>query len=178
MPKTIRNYLPSQPDLLNPLEPVDYRAELRDWMLGLIGLTDPDPLFRAAAPCYPDGAASGRAWCGITILAGLRAVGLTDWLWVDGRGFLYRLGWDQQTRKPQVGDICYLDKPHQHHCLVVSVDLEAGTCETVGGNEGSPGRVGEPVPRKLNEKRLTFFKIDKLVDAAIARDRTPAEPPV
>jgi hypothetical protein len=148
----------------------DYRQAYAAAMLDALGTEDAEPYFRDAAPCYTDGAASGKSWCGIVALSVARSVGLTDWEWRDGRGFLYRLGWDQMTRKPAVGDICYLDRPHQHHCVVISVNHAEGTVLTVGGNEGVPGAVRGPTERKIRDKRLSFFSIRKWVDAAEKRD--------
>jgi len=158
-----------------------YRERFAASVLAAVGVTDADPYFRDCAPCYSEGASSGKAWCGICVLSVARSVGLTDWLWRDGDGFLRRLKfkreWDQVTTRPKVGDVCYINSPFRHHCVVVSVDLDAGTCETVGGNEGMPSAVRGPTTRKIKNKRLSFFAIRKWVDAAIDRDLADTVPP-
>ena len=157
-------------------DPPSIRQRFAAAALDALGIDDPEPWFRDAAPCYASGAKSGKAWCGIAALAWARSVGLTDWHWKDGVGFLSRLGFNQQTRSPEVGDICYIDKPHRHHCVVVSVNHEAGTVLTVGGNEGSPGAVRGPTERKINDKRLAFFSIRRWVRDAEAREAAKTDP--
>jgi hypothetical protein len=153
------------------------RELLRSWVLAQAGTTDPDPYYRDAAPCYAEGAKSGKQWCGIFALAALRAVGLTDWVWKDRDGFLSRIGWDQATKTPEVGDVCYLDAPHQHHCVVVAVYGD-GSFDTIGGNEDYPGQVGKKCTkpgdlpttrRKVGDHGVTVYSIRKLVAAYQAK---------
>ena len=169
----IATYAPAFPDCSPPIapppEPPDFRALYAAAVLTELGNDDPEPYFRDTAPCYVDGAASGKSWCGIFALSRARSAGLMQWLWRDNSGFLSRLGWSEITKRPMVGDICYIDKPHRHHCVVVAVDRDAGIVQTVGANEGTPGAVRGPTTRRISDPRLSFFSIRKWVAAAEER---------
>lgn len=62
-----------------------------------------------------------------------------------------------RTEHPQPGDVAYIDKPFQHHCLVESVD--GNTITTIDGN--SMGTVQRRV--RPREKFTAFFSIGELV---------------
>jgi hypothetical protein len=176
--KELGNRTKTPGDLKDEAGPIDYRQRFVDWLQAQRGTQDPSHYFDVAAPCYPTPKSrKGKHWCGICLLCGYNETELTKVKWKDGVGFVRdHLGFDQQTRKPQIADTCYIDKPHRHYCGVVKVDLEAGVCWTIGGNEGYPGHVAEPVKRRLDDPRLTFFKIDKWVKAAEARDARDTVP--
>ena len=155
-----------------------FRAAVADIAHSQVGVTDPEAFYLDAAPCYTAGAASAKAWCGIFSLFVLRRAGLTDWEWRDGYGFIYRLGWDQATSRPEVGDIAYF-KRFQHHAVVVAVDPDADTVTTIDGNSGpTPGKVGAPKTRPRKYVGVTYFSIRKLVAIAeaAAEDTSPTDP--
>jgi hypothetical protein len=104
-----------------------------------------------------------KHWCGAFALWALH-VGLhCTWLWcMNPRqpGFLGRL---PQTKAPQVGDLCYLAEPYQHHGVVVGIG--EGAIQTAEGNTGtSPGIVdvvGSPFSRWT-----AFYSIEPLLREA------------
>jgi len=100
-------------------------------------------------------------WCGLFCLAMLHDAGIaTNVFWRQGGGFCeeQKLG---KTNAPQPGDIAYYDKPYHHHAMVIAVDLEAGTYDTVDGNQ-----LGDTVAihRGIKLTKPTFFySIGKLL---------------
>ena len=105
-------------------------------------------------------------WCGGFALWCLRQAGLTDWDWVIGKGFLWRL---RRTTDPQPGDIGYVDQPFQHHFVVEQADRH--TIGSIDGNQGKPG-----VQRRSRAAgKHTYFSIASLLDAD-TRDTDPAPP--
>lgn len=86
-------------------------------------------------PPYAAGVSFPPQWCGAFALWCLHQAGIgLDLRWMFGPphyGFLWSL---TQTDTPEPGDIAYLDKPFQHHAIVVSV--EGDTIHTIDGNQG------------------------------------------
>lgn len=105
-------------------------------------------------------------WCGAFALWCLRQSGLTDWHWVVGKGFLYRL---PRVSTPAPGDIGYVDQPFQHHFVVTEVDRH--TIASVDGNQGTPG----VQQRSRATGKHAYFSIARLLGAQHATD--PAPPP-
>jgi hypothetical protein len=177
MPKTIRNYLPEQPDLLNPLEPRDYRGLVLEIARAEIGSTDPTPYFREAAPAF-DGTA-GVSWCQIGALFCLRRAGLTDWVHDIGGGWLGRL---PLTDDPQPADLEVLERSKSgalvwHTCLFERRHPD-GSLSSIDFNVGG-GTVAEKTRRpEWYRPRPQFRSIQPLIDAALIRDHGPADPPV
>jgi hypothetical protein len=106
-----------------------------------------------ARPPFP------KSWCGAAVLYWLHSAGIcSDLQWVIGKGFLYNL---PQTTNPQPGDVAYLDKPFQHHCLVVSADED--TVKTIDGNSRHTDTIGvsRVVLRTRKRNEFTaFYSID------------------
>lgn len=93
-------------------------------------------------------------WCGAFALWCLRQAELTSWLWVVGKGFLYRL---PRTSSPLPGDIGYLDQPFQHHFVVVAADDHNVT--SIDGNQGHPGVQARTRPLS----HCAFYSIEPLI---------------
>lgn len=89
-----------------------------------------DVLHQPAAAPHP------KEWCGAFALWCLHQGGVGLALrWMFGPphfGFLWNL---RATKTPEPGDIAYLDKPYQHHAIVVTV--EGDTVHTIDGNQGA-----------------------------------------
>lgn len=102
-----------------------------------------------------------KEWCGALALWCLHQGGVgLELRWLFGPphfGFLWNL---ETTKTPEPGDIAYLDKPYQHHAIVVTV--EGDIVHTIDGNQGA----AEPI--KTHEAPLThwtaFYSIAKLLE--------------
>jgi hypothetical protein len=103
-------------------------------------------------------------WCGAFTLWALRYVLRCPWLWEVGRGYLFRL---RPTDTPEPGDICYRDKPYQHHAMVVAYNPETHVVMTIDGNSGNPPGI---VSRNIRDLGwwTTVYSIKPLVQAALA----------
>jgi hypothetical protein len=140
---------------------VTTRARVVELARGEIGLSDAGKYWRdVLGPSwvgpYP------KHWCGAFALWCLRQAGLTDWQWQVGKGFLSRL---PQTRRPEPGDMGYVDQPFQHHFVVTEVDRH--TIGSVDGNQGTPGVQA----RSRATGKHTYFSI-----AGLLRDTVPQMP--
>jgi hypothetical protein len=82
-----------------------------------------------------------RHWCGAFALWCLREALGCKWGWKVGIGFLFRL---TPTKDPKPGDICYVDKPYQHHAVLLAYGVEDdGARSTItqdGNQEAAPGK--------------------------------------
>lgn len=103
-------------------------------------------------------------WCGAFTLWGLRIALKCPWLWEIGRGYLFRL---RPTDTPEPGDVCYRDKPYQHHAMVVAYNPEAHVVMTFDGNSGNPPGI---VSRNIRDLGwwTTVYSVRPLVQAALA----------
>lgn len=116
-----------------------------------------DVLHQAATAPHP------KEWCGAFALWCLHQAGIgLELHWEFGPphyGFLWNL---PITHEPKPGDIAYLDKPWQHHAIVVEV--VDGVVHTIDGNQGSL----EPI--KTHEAPLShwtaFYSIESLLGTA------------
>jgi hypothetical protein len=92
-----------------------------------------DVLHQSLAASHPP------QWCGAFALWNLHKAGLgLELRWMFGPphfGFLWNLRELAPHQIPEPGDIAYLDKPYQHHAVVVCV--EGDTVHTVDGNQGA-----------------------------------------
>ncbi|HXJ69883.1 MAG TPA: CHAP domain-containing protein [Verrucomicrobiae bacterium] len=103
-------------------------------------------------------------WCGAFALWCLHQAGLGLLLrWLFGPpnyGFLWNL---EKTHAPKPGDIAYLDKPFEHHAIVVEV--VGDTVHTIDGNQGPHA------PIMTHEAPLShwtaFFSIESLIAEAL-----------
>lgn len=110
------------------------------------------------------GGANPPQWCGAFALWCLHQAGVgTDLRWEFGPphyGFLWNLRQLEPHETPQAGDIAYLDKPFEHHAIVVTVEGE--TVHTIDGNQGAAA------PITTHEVPLThwtaFFSIATLLE--------------
>ncbi len=129
------------------------RARLLEWARAQIGPGDRAAYWRSALGYDPGKA---KAWCGAFCLAGLKAVGLVPgFKWgIDGSGMVGPLKL-KRTVTPSRGDICYLDKPYQHHFLF---DYEHdGYVHSIDGNQ--------PDVREKKRPRagIVFYSLESLL---------------
>lgn len=147
--------------------------ELRDKLLQIayaeLGNSDPHRYWLEAFGSDPNTPKRKLSWCGIFCLYCMRKLELCDWMWITGKGFLFRL---HITTKPQPGDIAYFNAPFQHHALVQSV--EGNTLKLIQGNYGTPGHVGESTC-SIAEKRPVFYSIEPLIQARLERANSGAD---
>lgn len=103
-------------------------------------------------------------WCGAFALWCLHVALGCEWHWEISKGFLWRL---KPTRDPDIGDICYMAQPYQHHAVLTAVGEAYGGREfviSVDGNSGSP-------PTHVDEhwrpksKWTALYSIHPLIDA-------------
>ena len=120
-----------------------------------IGRSDPAPFWGRVGGRKP----FPKSWCGGFAGAVLNeALGCSiKWHFAtqtDKRsGFLYLLGRPKKT--PDLGDVCYVDQPYQHHALVVGLD----PIELCNGN-GAGGKVAlSGVP----DRPHVFYPIESLL---------------
>ncbi len=96
-------------------------------------------IFHLAAPGVWDDStiqtagAQMPSWCGIFSVWAHKKAGKDIGNWQMGKG-VSAFGTLQQTTDPLPGDIGYIDKPYQHHCIVVKVDGD--TVHSIDGNSG------------------------------------------
>jgi hypothetical protein len=106
-----------------------------------------------------------KEWCGAFTLWALRiALGCT-WEWEVGKGYLYRL---RITTTPDLGDICYMDRPYQHHAILTAIGTgEHG--EYVISQDGNQGPFPSVVLEqwRARSKWTAFYSIEPLVQAAL-----------
>jgi hypothetical protein len=103
-------------------------------------------------------------WCGALALWCLHQAGLgLELRWLFGPphfGFLWNL---ERTSSPKPGDIAYLDKPFEHHAIVVEVSGDV--VHTIDGNQGPHA------PIMTHEAPLShwtaFFSIESLIAEAL-----------
>ena len=143
------------------LAALDPRARVVAIAVGELDSDDWQHYQTEAAPVYPFGVR--KSWCGIFALWCLRQAGLTEWLWKDRDGFVFRLGW-RVTSSPQPGDIGVKHEPYAHHWVVERVDFVAGIIHAIAGN----GEGGEVVRQQysLGSREIDVYTIQRLVDAA------------
>ena len=79
------------------------------------------------------------SWCGIFALWSIKSAGFPVGNWVKFSGISSVPG-IVNTAKPMKGDIGYIDKPNQHHCIITKVD-DNGTIFSIDGNSGVDGEV-------------------------------------
>lgn len=109
--------------------------------------------FHTAAPgVWPDqiietAGAKMPSWCGIFSVWAHKKAGKDIGNWQMGRG-VSAFGKLTPTTSPQPGDIGYIHKPYQHHCIVVKV--EGGSVHSIDGNSGMYSEVKENI-RPLSE---------------------------
>lgn len=148
------------------MTPQELRQEVANVASREIDCADPARYWREVLPRdwrgpYPP------HWCGAFALWCLHAALGCDWHWEIGKGFLWRL---RRTDDPDLGDICYLDKPYQHHAVLTAVgENDHGRYViSVDGNSGMPPtRVDEHWRRR--EKWTAIYSIQPLVDAALSQ---------
>jgi len=103
-----------------------------------------------------------RHWCGAFALWCLREAIGCNWEWKVGLGFLFRL---LPTDNPLPGDICYIDKPYQHHAVLLAIgEQDNGKRFTISqdGNQGAaPGKCLR-IYRKL-PKWSAIYSIESLL---------------
>jgi hypothetical protein len=115
-------------------------------------------------------------WCGLFCLHMLHEAGLAKSVfWRLGGGFCeeQRL---QRVKLPEPGDVIYYHTPFQHHALVHSVDLDAGTFSSIDGNQAGDTvvlRTGIPLT-----KPTCFYSIEKFLTADTDPPDTEPEPEV
>lgn len=131
------------------------RAQVVELARAELGKRDLARYFASAAPAFL-GSNPAPEWCGIFGLYVLRTVGLTDWQWRIGLGFLYRL---PVTTSPKPGDMAYFDK-NQHHAIVAGV--RGDEVDLINGN--GMGGVVTASTAPLS-KAKAYYSIQPLLDA-------------
>lgn len=136
----------------------DYRSLVVDTALREVGTYDPSRYWMDAYGYVPD---AKYAWCGVFALWVLRQVGLTDWKWKTGKGFIYENGVARLpiTKSPLPGDIAYYDQPYQHYAIVERVigdrvSLVAGNTPNVSTSQVA------------TSKATAYYSIEPLLSAA------------
>ncbi len=118
-------------------------------------------IFHLAAPGVWDDStiqtagAQMPSWCGIFSVWAHKKAGKDIGNWQMGKG-VSAFGTLQQTMDPFPGDIGYIDKPYQHHCIVVKV--EGDSIYSIDGNSGLFSEVKENTrPRSKFSGFFTAF---------------------
>ncbi len=95
--------------------------------------------FHLAAPgVWPDSVIEFKregfpSWCGIFSVYAIKTAGIDVGNWQMGRG-VSAFNSLEVTSHPEPGDIGYIDKPYQHHCIVTEVNGD--TVKSIDGNSG------------------------------------------
>ena len=100
-----------------------------------------------------------RHWCGAFALWCLHEALGCDWAWKIGLGFLFRL---TPTDDPKPGDICYSDKPYQHHAVLLASGVDFGTITQDGTQGASPGQCLRV--HRQRPKWSAIYSIESLVN--------------
>jgi hypothetical protein len=113
-----------------------------------------------------------KHWCGAFWLACIKEAGLTNIKWgIDGTGVqALKL---RTVRRPEPGDLGYIDDLNQHHFLVEAVGEK--TYSSIDGNSGKPNGVYRH-NRALKTSGVLFYSIASLLGDADTRDTDPAPP--
>jgi len=155
-----------------------YRRRVLEHAAGLVESQDIDGVFSRSAPCYPDGADSGRDYCQIMALDCLRAANLTDELWTDGGGVWKRLGLPY-TLTPQPADVVYIPKTKSgrwlHH-MAVFVSGDVSEHDSIDGNTAKGIARKHRRARDYNPRPF-YIDVQPLIDTAISRDLADTIPP-
>ncbi len=109
-----------------------------------------------------------KHWCGAFWLACIKEAGLTDINWDIMGGGVQALKLPH-TRRPEPGDLGYIDQPYQHHFLVEAVDDK--TYSSIDGNSGNPNGAYRH-SRALKTPGVLFYSI-----ASLLREPTVPAPP-
>lgn len=160
-------------------EAIDARARLVAWARGELGEQDPNKYYRIAAPQFADGHHEhDTSWCGIFCLAGLIEQKLTDWQWITGKGFVFRL---PKTADPQPGDIAVFHKGADgrdvwHHAFFERIEygktgpmLDPATAQvpvtihSIDGNTMTAPKEGVTERRRMYDRNVTFYSIAPLL---------------
>ncbi|HKY41390.1 MAG TPA: peptidoglycan-binding domain-containing protein [Polyangiaceae bacterium] len=147
---------------------MDARAKVVEIARGYVGSNDRAGFWLKALGVDPG---KKKHWCGAFWLACVKEAGLTNIKWgIDGTG-VQALKMPQ-TRRPEPGDLGYVDQPYQHHFLVEEVGAETYT--SIDGNAGTPG-----VQRKIRAFKtpgVLFYSLAPLLSAA--HDTLPQMPAI
>lgn len=133
--------------------------------------------FHKAAPgVWPDSiietaGAQMPSWCGIFSVWAHKQGGKDIGEWQMGRG-VSAFGTLTPTTSPQPGDIGYIHKPYQHHCIVVKV--EGGSVHSIDGNSGTFSEVIENT-RPLSEFTGFFTAFGAGAGTQVQRKAEPEE---
>jgi hypothetical protein len=132
------------------------RQRVVETAVAALGEQDPDRFWREVCPAFV-GHPHDVSWCGGFALWCLRQVGLADWDWIPGRGFLFHL---PITKAPQPGDILYIANL-AHHGVVEEV--HGSSIVSIDGNTMPPPIEG--VTRKMRHRALVtaFYSISPLL---------------
>lgn len=105
-------------------------------------------------------------WCGAFTLWALRVALGCPWQWEIGRGYLYRL---RPTSDPDLGDVCYMDQPYQHHAILIAIGTDADGASFVISQDGNSGNSPGICQENWRKRSAwtTFYSIDPLIKAAL-----------
>jgi hypothetical protein len=123
-----------------------------------IGVRQPYKYYEDCAPMYMGTKPNDKSWCGVFALWCLRQAGLSDRMWVDGRGFVE--GYLPRTINPEPGDIAYFLK-NQHYAIVKA--LVNGRVYLINGNAMQAPVEGVVANDKGFAEVSVFYSIRNLV---------------
>lgn len=147
------------------LDPASVRGKVVAAARGELGEQSPDKYWQVVCPQLM-GHPHDVSWCGGFTLWVLRQVGLTDWDWLVGKGFVFRL---PTIGLPEPGDIAVFRKGSDgkdiwHHAIVER--CANGRVYTLDGNTMAFPREGVTARDRPIDTNATFYSIRNLVSAA------------
>jgi len=118
-----------------------------------------------------------RHWCGAFTLWDLRIALGCAWYWevkgilgAEHFGYLYHL---PKTTSPDLGDICYLNAPYQHHAILTAIGKTPSGSEYVISQDGNQGLAPGECLEQWHERShwSCFYSIESLIQRALEREQ-------
>ncbi len=134
------------------------RAKVVEVAQSQLGERDPHKYYEDCAPMYMGTKPNDKSWCGVFALWCLRQVGLTDKMWVDGKGFAS--GYLPITNSPEPGDIAYFAR-NSHYAIVKGVTN--GRVYLINGNAMLAPKEGVVANDRAFTEVTVFYSIRNLV---------------
>ncbi len=134
------------------------RAKVVEIAQAELGERKPQKYYEDCAPMYVGTRPNDKSWCGVFALWCLRQAGLTDKMWVDGKGFAS--GYLPITNNPEPGDLAYFAK-NQHYAIVKGVTN--GRVYLINGNAMLAPKEGVVANDRAFSEVTFFFSIRNLV---------------
>jgi len=112
-----------------------------------------------------------KHWCGAFALWSLKTALGCPWHWDffpngEGKGFLWRL---PKTKTPDLGDVCYMAQPYQHHAILTAIGTTPEGFDYVISQDGNSGASpGECLEQWRHRNAWTaFYSIEPAIQACI-----------